>query len=79
VAHLRQSGIRVDILSVYCRQEEQENLFAFCSREERRISPCCREEKDTHPIQRIGETREVEGDKYRIQRWKGRYVISERD
>jgi hypothetical protein len=62
----------LDLLSV-------ENLFAFYSREEEKISPCRRGEKDNHPIQRIGETREAEGDKYRIQKWKGRYVISEQD
>jgi hypothetical protein len=58
---------------------ERETFFAFCSREEEKISPCCRGEKDNHLIQRIGETREEEGDKPRIQRWKGRYMISERD
>jgi hypothetical protein len=59
---------------------ERENLSVFCSREKkRRISPCCRGEKDNHLIQRIGETREEEGDKHRCQKWKGRYVISERD
>jgi hypothetical protein len=57
--------------------QSRENFFAFCSREEEKISPCCRGEKDNHLIQRIGRTREEEGDKHRIQKWRGRYVISE--
>jgi hypothetical protein len=56
---------------------ERENLYVFCSREEREISPCGRGEKDNHLIQRIGKTREEEEDKYKIQKWKGRYMISE--
>jgi hypothetical protein len=58
---------------------EQESFSIFCSREEEKISPCHQGEKDNHPIQRIGETREEEGDKHKIQKWRGRYVISERD
>jgi hypothetical protein len=58
---------------------EQESFSVFCSREERKFSPCCREEKENHPIKRIGGTGEEEEDKYRIQKWKGRYVISGQD
>jgi hypothetical protein len=58
---------------------KRENLSIFCNRGEEKISPCHREEKDNHLIQRIGETREGEGDKPIIQKLKGRYVISEKD
>jgi hypothetical protein len=57
-------------------QSEKISLFSVVG-EKRRISPCLQGEKDNHPIQRIGGTREEEGDKHRIQKWKGRYVISE--
>jgi hypothetical protein len=49
---------------------ERENLFVFCSREERKISPCRQGEKDNHPIQRIGETREEEEDKHKSRNGK---------
>jgi len=54
------------------------NSLFFVTERKERISPCHPEERDNRLIQRTGMCEE-EGDKHRYQKWKGRYVISERD
>jgi hypothetical protein len=58
--------------------ERENSLFSVAEKKRKKFTmPPRRERQSPDPEDR--ETREEEGDKHRIQKWKGRYVISERD